>query len=1418
MGVPGVKSNCHTTLSEGVSSESKPVPLILNQDTDIRVNQIRSESMFRIPIKLQGFRTEAVIDTAAEVTIISDTLHKRLSDPGPIVKQVTLNTAGKEMKLKGFIVGPVQINIGGQCFKENIYVAPIQDDMLLGLDFLRRHHAYISIPDSYIRIGGVNIPMSCGVPESTSVSQVLVDKTTILPPNSLVRVPCTVDKVVADGVFVVESECTRAVIPNSVYRNTINPQINVMNLSDRHCTLRKSERIAHAHSAGVVQPVPLELSIPDALADSVAVDKLAGVGDVVRGPVAPIVEPCLDPLELGGLKPEVNDGEAAAECDTNQTVRAQPEQQMVSPVEPELMVRLVETESGSPGVPAHLVDLYERGCVNLDADQKNQLAKLLVEFQDVFAKDDFDLGNFTEVEHSIPTGDALPIKHKLRRTPLAFVEEEEAHLQKMLDAGVITPSVSDWSSPPVLIRKRDGNVRWCLDFRALNKVTTKDVYPLPLVEDCMDSLTGQRWFSKLDANSAYWQIRIAEGDQKKTAFSTKFGLYQFVRMSFGLCNAPATYSRVMNLVLQGLTWNRLLAFLDDILALGRTFCEHLETLSQIFQRFRSYQLKLKPKKCQLFATKVEFLGRWVGPDGLELADGDVAAVREWKRPTCTKDVERFLGLVNYHRIFIPEYAKRAVPLYKLTGKQKFVWGEDQEAAFTDLKSALTTAPVLGLPNRQDQFILDTDASDYAIGAQLIQVQDGVERAISYGSFSLTKEQLRYCTTRKELLAVVRFTRQYRHYLLGRPFTLRTDHNSLTWLMSFKEPQGQIARWLEELSQYDMTVVHRPGSKHVNADALSRIPEDRLCDQYRLGTELSTLPCGGCAYCQRVHSRWGSFAEDVDEAVPLTMQARPSGVEQYLKDIAQLFVGPDSDAKVNQLALTVSVWDFQQEDLCLQQQRDEDFKMLWQWLKFGDEPSEGNIFLANRSTKHYWVNRDCFSLENDLIWRKNPKTGLRQLLVPQANRDEIMSLSHRIPLAGHQGAERTTQRIKAKYYWHRMSQDITAFVASCPECSQWKKSNRRSRCEMSTFHAGVPMERVHLDFLGPLPKTKNGNEHILVMVDQYTKWVECVPLPSQTAEITARAAVDQFFSRFGIPLQIHTDRGSNFESKLFSHVCELLQITKTRTTAYRPSANGQVERYNRTLMDAVRCFVGRNQHDWDSLLPQIAAALRASVNRSTGFTPNRLMLGREVIMPAELVYPGLPAPSETDLEQYVTRLEEGIRASHEVARQTLKQSQKVMKKDYDLRVHARAYSVGDAVYILNTASKKGTSKKLSIQWNGPGLVVKRITPYLYKVQMRKMVSTVNHDRMKPCLTVDLPSWLCKARSQMTSPGAETEEPETSTVQTSAELYCLCRGPDDGGFMIQCDACHEWYHGHCVNISEIDAESIDLYTCPPCEVGH
>jgi hypothetical protein len=281
-------------------------------------------------------------------------------------------------------------------------------------------------------------------------------------------------------------------------------------------------------------------------------------------------------------------------------------------------VKSQDDTQGDIVIPEHLRQLMTESSKHLTEQQTSMLASLLVQYQDRFSTGDSDLGCFTAIRHTIDTNGAKPIKQKMRRTPLGFQEEEDKLLQKMVDSGVIEESSSGWASPSVLVRKKDGSVRWCIDFRALNAVTVKDAYPLPNINECLDTLADSQFFSSLDMASGYWQIDLEAQDRPKTAFLTKHGLYQFKRMPFGLCNAPSTFQRAMHVVFRGMTWHQLLTYLDDLMIVGKNFCEHLANLQMTLERLRTYDLKLKPKKCKLFQTEVMFLGRLVSTEGISI--------------------------------------------------------------------------------------------------------------------------------------------------------------------------------------------------------------------------------------------------------------------------------------------------------------------------------------------------------------------------------------------------------------------------------------------------------------------------------------------------------------------------------------------------------------------------------------------------------------------------------------------------------------------------------------------------------------------------------------------------------------------------------------------------------------------------------
>jgi hypothetical protein len=345
----------------------------------------------------------------------------------------------------------------------------------------------------------------------------------------------------------------------------------------------------------------------------------------------------------------------------------------------------------------------------------------------------------------------------------------------MLDKDIIQPSSSPWASPIVLVKK-DDSFRFCVDYRKLNEVMHKDAYPLPCIDDTLNILAGSQWFSTLDLLSGYWQVEVADKDRPKTAFYTTVGLFEFKDMPFGLCNAPSTLQRLMDLVLAGLQWSHCLVYIDDVVILGRSFEEHLQHLQQVFDRLQQAGLKLKPRKCHFLQRKVDYLGHVVSNKGIATDPAKIENIASWPIPNSPKEVQQFLGLAGYYRRFIQDFAEIARPLHRLTERNcPFKWSTECQTAFDKLRDCLCSSPILCYPDFSRPFLLDTDASDSGIGAVLSQLDEGRERVVAYASRLLSKPERQYCVTRRELLAVVVFTRHFRPFLLGSKFTLRTDH-------------------------------------------------------------------------------------------------------------------------------------------------------------------------------------------------------------------------------------------------------------------------------------------------------------------------------------------------------------------------------------------------------------------------------------------------------------------------------------------------------------------------------------------------------------------------------------------------------------------------------------------------------------------
>ena len=1247
-----------------------------------------------VPVLINNVPLEAVVDTAAQVTVINKNLAKKIIPCLKSNKKVALRGINVDHPIIARYCEGVDITLGKHTYKWNVFVAPIKDACILGLDFITKHHLDIKLSNNILEIGDECIPMHISTEckmDSYCVKSVVLDKKTVIRPRMGIMLPLTVnyDLLNGDDCYMFEPiEHPTLEIISGVFQSGNSLPMVLLNHSNRKIIL----------PAGYELGVMVDVSDPD-YARFVGTQPLPTV-------------------EIRQLDAE--------EYPDSYPARKSPHFSMIRDT-----------------LPDHLHDLFYRSCKHITFYQSIELANLLSQFACTFSRGDTDLGRFTAVVHRIILKSDRAIRQQMRRTPLHFEGEEEGHLIRLKDSEVISESNSEYAHPVCLVRKKDGSIRYCIDYRKLNDITVKDAFPIPKIHQCIDTLCGSKYFGVLDLAQGYYQIEIAEEDKHKTAFITKYGLFQHERMPFGLCNAPATFQRAMQLVLRGLLFKTCLCYIDDVIICAKTFEEGIHNIREVLERFRHYNLKLKPKKCAFFQVKLRYLGRLISPDGITISEEHVKCIRDYPVPRTKKSLESFLGFINYHRAFIRNYAEVTDGLYKVVSTSAYgpiQLSDSHLACIEKIRADLLAAPTFPYPDPQYTFILDCDASDVGIGCELSQLVGSQERVVAYGSYALTPAQRRYCTTRKELLAIVRFTRLYRHYLLGRTFICRTDHNSLTWLMSFKNLEGQLARWMEEISQYDMKIIHRPGNQHLNADFLSRIPDgSEFCPNYRTGVPLSDLPCyqdgKPCSFCKRTHEKWSHFEEDVDYVVPLAVRS----------------ISVNSSDKQFDPHTTLGLWfpKHSVEEIALAQRDDGDLRTIILWLEQNIEPTQAVLALSSPAIRHYWLARPQLQLRQSVlyyVWNDGSLVKYK-LVVPVSLRDEVLRLCHDITSAAHPGQQNTYLRVKSSFYWHGMRSDCVVFVRTCATCNRNKKPKQHRRSALGEYHVGAPMDRVMIDILGPLTKTPRGNTVVLMMIDQFTKWVECVPLPNQTIDLVAKTVVDEFFARFGCPLEIHTDQGSNFMSGVFVDLANLLQITKTRTTAYRPRSNGNIERINRTLLQMIRCVSQRSTKNWDLYIPQLCGAIRSSVNRSTGFTPNQLMLGREVLKPVDLVF-GIGDENQEELtpENYVARLGQVMRSCHQAARFSLQSAVAINKRDYDLKMYQRSYERGDLVYLTNPQIKTGVSKKLQSIYCGPYLVVEVLSSVLYRIRDRRGDKVVHHDRLRICNDRHIPLWMRKMRHQ------------------------------------------------------------------------
>ncbi|MCG8622472.1 MAG: DDE-type integrase/transposase/recombinase [Proteobacteria bacterium] len=475
---------------------------------------------------------------------------------------------------------------------------------------------------------------------------------------------------------------------------------------------------------------------------------------------------------------------------------------------------------------------------------------------------------------------------------------------------------------------------------------------------------------------------------------------------------------------------------------------------------------------------------------------------------------------------------------------------------------MTEAPMMAYPLPEVPFILDTDASNLAVRAVLSQIQEGGEKVIAYFSRTLNKPEKQYCVTRKELLAIIKAVKHFHHYLYGRPFIICTDHSALRWLFNFREPEGQIARWIQKLQEYTFSIQHRAGPTHNNADSLSRRP--CLKDM--------------CHHCECL------------EAKQKTIETNCNHATKAATESVQL---PRCRQVTFETIHSTAEW--QQA-----QRADTDIQPIMLWMQESPErPGWESVASYSPITKMYWAQWKSLRVQNGILYRlwESPTEDdcVWQLVLPKRLQKEVFELLHNLPSSGHFGINKTVKRVQQRFYWPQSSRDIKKWCAACDLCASKKGPMKKPRARLQQYNVGAPMERIAMDVLGPLPESTTGNKYIIIIADYFTKWPEAFAIPNQEATTIANLLVREVVCRYGVPLELHSDQGRNFESTVFAEMCSLLGIGKTHTTPYHPQSDVMVEQLNRTLETQLSMFVQDHQKDWEVYLPILMMAYRTAIH-------------------------------------------------------------------------------------------------------------------------------------------------------------------------------------------------------------------------------
>jgi hypothetical protein len=1017
----------------------------------------------------------------------------------------------------------------------------------------------------------------------------------------------------------------------------------------------------------------------------------------------------------------------------------------------------------------------------LDMEQRRVIEELLLKFAKVFNQDEFHPPPAKGVFHAIDTGNTIPIKQRNYRYNPHNQDLIDQKVQEYLKHGVIRPSISPWSNPICPVIKPDGTLRMCLDLRKLNAVTKLDSYPLPRIDEVLDSLRDCLYFALIDLSAGYHQIPMKPEDIEKVAFATRGGLWEFVVMPEGVVNGPATFQRYMEKVLIGLVGRIVWVYIDDIIVHGRTWEEFVENLYKVLERLASWGLTAKARKTKIGFKEIKVLGHIVGNGVIKPNPDKVKAIRNYPVPNSQRELRSFIGLVNYYRKFIPNLSTVAEPLFQLLRKNTpYIWTDKHTEILNYIKNKLTTDPVMQCPDFSKPFILETDASTTGLGAilsQEITVTSEVNsdwtakviKPVSYISRTLTPAEKNYSVSELECLAIIWAINQFNIYLSHGQFILYTDHKALSWLQQKKSTNRKLTRWALLLSEYNFIIKHRKGTEMKHVDALSRYP---IRSVFNI-TQTKIIPCYRIPYksinnVTKKDKEWE--VQDIIERVvengktwyKVLWKGYPESEsswepEENLKNCAEALADYErrlelrrneivNEAKVHSDIITIpspivpehlelpleqqlssEYFDSKTMEIIKAQRKDPDLIPLFDYIEkhtlpIGDGVYRAKIISACRFFTVDDSNSGLYRIQIDNT-QYRPLQPIKRLVIPREFVPFILKHYHDSVFAGHLGLERTYKRIANTFYWKRMWTDVEQYIKACPICQTLKAQHSKYKFPVGTVPVpSSPFEFLAVDFMGPLYPPSNGFSNILVFMDYFSKWAIVIPTKDQEASTVAKALVESVICMFGAPAKLLSDRGAAFMSNLVAELLIWLDIKKVNTTAYHPQTNGMVERFNQTLISILRTITDVREGTWAEYLPAATFAYNSSIQHTLQESPYSILFGREPKFPGPDILTADPNTFDSTTD-YIGQLQEQLSFSWKVVKERITEAQaKYLAKNKTFR-SISVFKPGDLVWFRKQLKPRtGISAKFQTGWTGPYIIVAVKSPINYVIQSLATIKT------------------------------------------------------------------------------------------------